>query len=59
MFFNSLKTKLKKSYSTLNKELQPKVFPKGEPEYIYIGTVLNVLFKKSDIFKLIQIYASV
>ena len=59
MFFNSLKTKLKKSYSTLNKELQPKVFPKGEPEYIYVGTVLNVLFKKRDVFKLIQIYASV
>lgn len=59
MFFNSLKSKLKKSYAGLNKEIQPKVFPHGETEYIYVGTILHTLFKKQDIFRMIQIYASV
>lgn len=59
MFFNSLNRKLKKSYAVLNKEIQPMVFPHGEPEYIYVGTILNTLFKKRDVFNLIQIYASV
>ena len=59
MFFNSFKSKLKKSYTAINPELQRLVFPYGEQEYIYVGTILNTLFKKQDIFKLIQIYASV
>lgn len=59
MFFNSFKSKLKKSYTAINPELQRLVFPYGEQEYIYVGTILNTLFKKKDIFKLIQIYASV
>lgn len=59
MFSLFLKRNLQKSYSTLNKELQHKVFPHGEPEYIYVGTILNALFKEADLFKLIQIYASV
>ena len=59
MFSLFLKRNLQKSYSTLNKELQHKVFPHGEPEYIYVGTILNALFKEADLFKLIQIYTSV
>lgn len=59
MFFNSLKRKLKESYSVLDKEIQVRVFPKGEPEYIYVGTILDALFKKKDVFKLLPIYASV
>ena len=59
MLFNSFKSKLKKSYAAINPELQRLVFPHGEQEYIYVGTILNTLFKKKDIFKLIQIYASV
>lgn len=59
MFFNSFKSKLKKSYAAINPELQRLVFPHGEQEYIYVGTILNTLFKKQDVFKLIQIYASV
>lgn len=59
MFFNSIERKLKKSYSSLNSEIRNKVFSNGEKEYVYVGTILNVLFKDKDIFSLIQIYASV
>ena len=51
MFFNSFKSKLKKSYAAVNPELQRLVFPYGEQEYIYVGTILNTLFKKKDIQK--------
>ena len=59
MFFNSLERKLKKSYSDINKDIQPMVFPRGEQEYVYVGTMLNYLFKKQDVFQLMQIYVSV
>lgn len=59
MFFNSLNRKLKKSYSVINPEIGRLVFPQGEAEYIYVGTMLNALFSKRDVFELIKIYASV
>lgn len=59
MFFNSLNRKLKKSYSTINPEIGRLVFPNGEAEYIYVGTMLNTLFSKRDVFELIKIYASI
>ena len=59
MFFNSLKSKLKKSYTALNPEIGRMIFPNGESEYIYVGTMLNTLFNKRNVFELIKIYASV
>ena len=59
MLFNSLNKKLKKSYSVINPELGKMVFPNGEAEYIYVGTILNNLFKNNNVFDLIKIYASV
>ena len=59
MFFNSLNKKLKKSYNVINPEIGRLVFPNGEAEYIYVGTMLDALFSKRDVFELIRIYASV
>lgn len=59
MFFNSLNKKLKKSYSVVNPEIGKLIFPNGEAEYIYVGTMLDTLFSKRDVFELIKIYASV
>lgn len=59
MFFNSLNRKLKKSYSVVNPEIGRMVFPGGEDEYIYVGTILNALFSKQDIFELLKVYVSV
>ena len=59
MLFNSLNKKLKKSYGVINPELGKMVFPNGEAEYIYVGTILNNLFKNNNVFDLIKIYASV
>ena len=39
MLFNSLNKKLKKSYGVINPELGKMVFPNGEAEYIYVGTI--------------------
>ena len=59
MFFNSLNRKLKKSYSVVNPEIGRMVFPNGEAEYIYVGTFLNTLFSKRDVFELLKVYVSV
>lgn len=59
MFFNSLNRKLKKSYSVVSPEVSRKVFPKGEDEYIYVGTILNTLFKNRDVFELLKVYVAV
>ena len=59
MFFNSLNRKLKKSYSVVNPEIGRMVFPNGEAEYIYVGTILNSLFSKRDVFELLKVYVSV
>ena len=50
MFFNFLEKKLKQSYSNMNKDIQPYVFPRGEQEYIYVCKMLDYLFKKKDVF---------
>ena len=50
---------LKQSYAVINRDIQRQVFPNGEQEYIYLGTILNYLFKNHDVIRLIQIYASV
>ena len=59
MFFNSLNRKLKKSYGVVNPEICRMVFPNGEAEYIYVGTGLNTLFSKRDVFELLKVYVSV
>lgn len=59
MFFNSLNRKLKKSYGSVNPEIGRMVFPNGEAEYLYVGTILNTLFNKHDVFELLKVYASV
>ncbi len=59
MLFNSLNRKLKKSYSVVNPEIRRMVFPNGEAEYVYVGTILNILFNKRDVFELIKVYVSV
>ena len=56
---NYIKWHLEKSYDELNQSYKFRVFANGKSEYIYVGTTLNILFKKKDIFELIQIYASV
>lgn len=56
---DSAKMWLEKSFGSLNKNAQHKVFPNGKSEYVYVGTVLNTLFRDKDLIKLIQIYASV
>lgn len=58
-FFNSLNKKLKKSYSVINPEVGKMVFPNGEPEYIYVGTMLNTLLSNRDVFDMMKIYVSV
>lgn len=58
-FFNSLNKKLKKSYSVINPEVGRMVFPNGEPEYIYVGTMLNTLLSNRDVFDMMKIYVSV
>jgi hypothetical protein len=59
MFFNSLNGKLKKMYRALNPQFKDFVFPRGEKEFIYVGTMLDLKFPGKDLVKLIQIYASV
>ena len=56
MFFNSLDKKLKKSFGMLNPVLRDQVFPNGEKEFVYVGTMLNFLFKGREITQLILIY---
>lgn len=58
-FFNSLNKKLKKSYSVINPEVGRMVFPNGEPEYIYVGTMLDTLLSNHDVFNMMKIYVSV
>ena len=43
----------------MNKDIQPYVFPRGEQEYVYVGKMLDYLFKKKDVFELIKIYVPV
>lgn len=59
MVFDSFDRKLKKSYGMLNPVLKEQIFSHGENEYLYVGNILHKLFPNKDIFKLIQIYASV
>lgn len=58
MFFNSLNKKLKKMYTGLNPAFKNEIFPNGEKEFVYVGTMIDALFKGRDITKVIQIYAS-
>lgn len=59
MFFNSLDRTLKKMYRSLNPQLKDYVFPRGEKEFMYVGTMLDLKIPGKELVKLIQIYASV
>ncbi len=59
MLFNLLNRKLKKSYDGINPEIGKTIFPNGEAEYIYVGTMLHTLFKDKDVIEMIKVYASV
>ena len=59
MFFNSINKQLRKMYQNINPQLKDKVFPNGENEFVFVGTMLNQIFqKKFSLQELIQLYAS-
>ena len=59
MFFNSFKSKMKKTYKTLNVGLKDKVFPNGEAEFIYVTEILNMQYSNSNLKELISAYSSI
>ena len=59
MFFNSFKSKMKKTYKTLNVSLKDKVFPNGEAEFIYVTEILNMQYSNSNLKELISAYGSI
>lgn len=60
MFFNSIKTRLKKAYVHINQDVAKITFPNGESEFIYVGMFLDNFFgKKIDLLNLIQNYVSI
>lgn len=59
MFFNSLEKRLKKSYAVLNPIAKQTIFPNGEAEYIFVGTLLDSAFRSHELTELMPIYASV
>ena len=59
MFFNSLEKRLKKSYAVLNPTAKEAVFPNGEAEFIFVGTLLDGVYRRHELTQLLPIYASV